>query len=347
MEPGEVSLHSGAEAKAVDTAGLSRRALLRRAAASAVGLFAIGATRSAPASAVAWPGASAYDAEVPIAWFDLALGLVRTTPGFSPPVAARAFGYAGVALYEAVAPGVTKRHSFVGVLNGLTRAPGSADSAYHWPTVANSALATILRLLFPTTSSANIAAIDELELRFAGEARAALPFGIHKRSVARGAEVARHVFDWSTTDGGHEAFRNNFPAYTPPSGPGLWVPTPHGLLPALQPYWGANRPFVPRSGESCSPGPPPSFSESVGSAFYVEARECYRVTSDLTPEQEAIARFWSDDPGQTATPPGHSVSILTQVERELNLTLDRAAEAYAKVGVCLLYHLTLPTNSLV
>jgi hypothetical protein len=333
MEPGEVSLHSGAEAEAVRTAGLSRRALLQRAASSAVGLLAIGAMRSAPASAVALPGASAYDAEVPIAWFDLALGLVRTTPGFSPPVAARAFGYAGVALYEAVAPGFTNRRSFAGVLNGLTRAPGPADSAYHWPTVANSALATILRLLFPTTPSGNLAAIDELELRFAGEAQSALPFGIHKRSVARGAEVARHVFDWSTTDGGHEAFRNNFPAYTPPSGPGLWVPTPPGLLPALQPYWGANRPFVPRSGESCSPGPPPSFSESVGSAFYVEARECYRVTSDLTPEQESIARFWSDDPGQTATPPGHSLSILTQVARELNLPLDGAAEAYAKVGV--------------
>jgi hypothetical protein len=333
MEPDEVSLHNGAEAEAVHTAGLSRTALLQRAGVSALGLFAIGATRSAPASAVAWPGAAAYDAEVPTAWFDLALGLVRTTPGFSPPVAARAFGYAGVALYEAVAPGVTKRRSFAGVLSGLTRAPGPADSAYHWPTVANSALATILRLLFPTTPSGNIAAIDELERRFAGEAKAALPFGIYKRSLARGGDVARHVFDWSTTDGGHEAFRNNFPAYTPPRGPGLWVPTPPALLPALQPYWGANRPLVPGSGEPCSPGPPPSFSESVGSAFYVEARECYRVTSDLTPEQKAIARFWSDDPGQTATPPGHSLSILTQVARELNLTLDRAAEAYAKVGV--------------
>jgi hypothetical protein len=333
MERGEVSLDSGAEAEAVRTAGLSRRALLQRAAASALGLFAIGATRSAPASAIAWPGASAYDAEVPIEWFDLARGLVRTTPGFSPPVAARAFGYAGVAFYEAVVPGIAKRRSFAGVLNGLTGAPSPADSAYHWPTVANSTLATILRLLFPTAPSANIAAIDELERRFAEEAQAALPFGIYKRSVARGADVALHVFDWSTTDGGHEAFRNNFPAYTPPSRPGLWVPTPPGLLPALQPYWGANRPFVPSSGETCAPGPPPSFSESVGSAFYVEARECYRVTSDLTPEQEAIARFWSDDPGQTATPPGHSVSILTQVARELNLTLDRAAEAYAKVGV--------------
>jgi hypothetical protein len=282
-----------------------------------------------------WPGASAYGAEVPTAWFDLAQALVRTTPGFSPPVASRAFGYAGAALYEAVAPGITKRRSFAGVLNGLTRGPGPADTAYHWPTVANSALAAILRLLFPTTPSGNMTAIEELERRYADEAQVGLPIGIYKRSVSRGDVVARHVFDWSTTDGGHEAFRNNFPAYTPPSGPGLWVPTPPGLLPALQPYWGTNRPFVLRSGETCSPGPPPPYSESVGSAFYAEAHECYIATSNLTPEQEAIARFWSDDPGQTATPPGHSVSILTQVARRLDLTLDRAAEAYAKVGIAI------------
>jgi hypothetical protein len=333
MESDEVSLHNGVEEEAVHTAGLSRRALLQRAASSAVGLVAIAATRNESASAHAWPGASTYDAQVPTAWFDLALGLVRTTPGFSPPVASRAFGYAGVALYEAVAPGLTKRGSFVGVLNGLTRAPVAADGAYHWPTVANSALAAILRLLFPTTPSVNTAAIDELERRIAAEARASLPLGIYKRSVSRGAEMAHHVFDWSMTDGGHEAFLNNFPAYTPPSGPGLWVPTPPSQLAALQPYWGANRPFVLDSGEACSPGPPPPFSEAAESAFYTEALDCYRVTSDLTSEQEAIARFWSDDPGQTATPPGHSISILTQVARELSLTLDRAAEAYAKVGI--------------
>jgi hypothetical protein len=82
-----------------------RRALL--GAAASAGFVAVGLTRSKPASAVGWPNASAYDAEVPTAWFDLALVLVRTTPGFSPPVASRAFGYAGVALYEAVAPGWT------------------------------------------------------------------------------------------------------------------------------------------------------------------------------------------------------------------------------------------------
>jgi hypothetical protein len=199
-------------------------------------------------AAPAWPSASAYTAEVPIRWFDLALELVRTTPGFSPPVASRAFGYAGVALYEALTPGMPGRRSLAGQLNDLGRPPGPSDRAYHWPAVANRALASILRSLFPTAVAESAAAIDELERRFASSAQAVLPLGIYRRSVARGEEVAAHVFDWSTTDGGHEAFLRNFPPYTAPSGPGLWVPTPPGFLPALQPYWGANRPFVLPSG---------------------------------------------------------------------------------------------------
>jgi hypothetical protein len=309
---------------------LSRRALVTRAAAAVEGLLAVEALRSDPADAARWPAASAYGAEVPAAWFEFALTLVRTTPGFSPPVASRAFAYAGVAMHEALVPGLSDRGSLAGRLSELTPAPGAPDQTYHWPTVANSALATILRSLFPTGDLAAIAALDQ---QLDAQARAVLPQGIHRRSVSRGAAIAGHVFAWSRTDGGHEAFRNNFPAYTPPTGLGLWEPTPPAFAGALQPNWGENRPFVFRSVDACSPDPPPPFSEDAASAFHAEAFECYRAVAELTPEQKAIARFWSDDPGQTATPPGHSISILNQTVRALDLPLDRAAEAYAKVGV--------------
>lgn len=284
-------------------------------------------------AAPTWPPASAYTAEVPLLWFELALELVRTTPGFSPPVASRAFGYAGVALYEALLPGMPGGQSLAGQLNELPRAPNPSDRAYHWPTVANRALSSILRSLCPTATPESAGAIDELERRFASAAQALLPLGVYRRSIGRGEEVAAHIFAWSTNDGGHEAFLTNFPPYEPPSGPGLWVRTPPGFLPALQPYWGANRSFALSSGAACSPPPPPSYSGEPGSAFYAEAYECYSAVGRLTPEQEAIARFWSDDPGQTPTPPGHSISILTQVARTLDLSLAAAAEAYAKVGI--------------
>jgi hypothetical protein len=312
---------------------LTRRALLVRGSVAAGGALAVGAFRGVPATAATWPRASAYGSDVPAAWYDLALDLVRTTPGFSPPVAARAFGYAGVALYEAVVPGIPRRRSFAGRLNGLAQPPRATGGKYHWPTVANSALAAIFSSLFPTAPNEGRLAIDELERRFSDDARKLLPPGVHRRSVMQGADVATHVFEWSKNDGGHEAFLKNFPPYTPPSGTGLWEPTPPGFSPALQPFWGANRPFVLRDGESCSPGPPPPYSESPGSPFFAEAQECYVVVNGLTPEQKAIALFWSDGPGETATPSGHWISILTQVVREHGIQLGKSANAYARLGI--------------
>src|SRR3954451_1937718 len=92
----------------LDADPISRRTFLARSAMLAAGApLATGVSRRRP-------GPAAYGAEVAAAWFDLALDLVRTTPGFSPPVAARAFAYAGITLYEAVMP-----HSLAGMLDGL------------------------------------------------------------------------------------------------------------------------------------------------------------------------------------------------------------------------------------
>jgi hypothetical protein len=315
--------------------GLTRSALLGKAASAAIAVAGISGTRVRASDAAGFPDASAFPADAATEWFDLALQLVRTTPGFSPPVASRALGYAGVAAYEAVAPGMAGRQSLAGRLNGLAKADTPNDASYHWPTVASSALAEIVRLLFPTATPTGKTAIRDLEQRLSATAAAVLPHGIHRRSVGRGVEVARHVFAWSTDDGGHEGFRNNTPPYTPPAGSGLWVPTPPARSAALQPYWGRNRPFALRSGDLADSGPPPTYSQDRTSTFYEEAAECYRVTVALSPEQQEIARFWSDDPGITATPPGHSISILTQVIQASGVSLDRAIEAYARVGIAI------------
>src|SRR5690606_11036327 len=57
--------------------------------------------------------------------------------------------------------------------------------------------------------------------------------------------------------------------------------------------------------------------------------------NNLDAQQTEIALFWSDDPGATATPGGHSISILTQVLRAEQAGLDLAAEAYARLGIAL------------
>lgn len=284
---------------------------------------------------------SKYDATVAVAWFDLQLRLVQNTPGFTPPVASRSFGYSGVALYEALVPGMSDRRSLVGQLNGLTSLPQpESGTTYHWPSVASSAMATITRHMFGNATDASKASIDSLAQHFEAALAAEAGQEVHARSVEYGRSVADAVYEWSKTDGGHQAYLNNFPTdYTPPVGPGMWVPTPRrsgAPLRALQPYWGQVRPFVLPKGNpnlGIDPGPPPAFSTDTASDFYKEAMEVYGVVRTLTPEQNEIALYWADDPGATCTPPGHSVSILCQCIKAQNNKLDAAAEAYARMGI--------------
>jgi hypothetical protein len=275
--------------------------------------------------------ATRRDAHVALAWFDACQDLLRDTPGFSPPVASRALAYLGVSLYEAIVPGMPGFRSLQGELTGLDRLPRPPSRALDWDAVANAALETAVRHFFPGADAGGQSTVDELvdALMPAASARTV-------RSAQYGRQVADAVYRWSTTDGGHLGHQRNFPTdYVPPTGPGLWEPTPPEYQRAMQPTWGGNRTFVLPSSESCAPPPPTPFSSSPGSTFYSEALEVYRAVNQRTPEQEAIARFWSDDPATTSTPPGHAISILSQVLAQADASLAEAAEAYAKVGVAL------------
>jgi hypothetical protein len=302
-------------------------ALLLPAAAAAPGAHA--ATADPPGRALGRGGAERHDAAVSVAWFDLLYGLVRAER-LSPPVASRRIGYAGVALYESIAPGVPGGRSLAGQLNGLEEVPGVEPHAkYHWPAVAGAALADVLRGLFAGASAESLAAIDLLEQDTAAALRTRAPAPVLARSEARGRAVAAAILAWAATDGLAE--HDNCP-YTP-AGEGLWQPTPPAFAAPLQPCWGRLRPFVLVSGAECDPGAHPGYSTDPASAFYAEGREVYDTTSTLTPGQLAIALFWADNPGQTGTPPGHWIAIVGQVARASNLSLDVAAEAYARTGM--------------
>ena len=300
------------------------------AGAALVGIAGAGWLSAPTEAAGRFSGADQYPADIATTWFEFALELVQRTPGYSPPVASRAFGYAGLTLYEAVVPGMDGWRPLAG-LPSLSAA--GKNAAYHWPSVANAALASILRFLFPTSPPERLAALAALEERLADDLRPGVPSGIFARSIKRGREVATALFESSKSDGGHAGYLHNFPAYQPPVGRGLWVPTPPGFLSALQPFWGQNRCLAIQSGAEIVPGDHPPYSEDAASSFDAQAREVYDAVTNLTPEQEAIARFWSDDPGTTPTPPGHSLAITTQVLHETGSSLAAAAEAYARVGM--------------
>ena len=270
------------------------------------------------------------DSKVAVRWFDL-LGHIIQTERLSPVVAARDIGYSGVALYEAVAPGSPGLESLVGQLNALPLLPGPvAHRKYNWQLVANAALAGTFRGLFAQASADTRSAIDALDQQLQGELRPNVPPPVLDRSVDLGGDLAAAILAWASGDGFSQL--NNCP-FSPPTGPGLWVPTPPGLRPALQPCWGQMRPLVLHSGGECGAPPPLEFSTDPASDFYADANEVYETTNNLTDEQLDIALFWADNAGETATPPGHWISIVGQLARDRDLSLGVASEAYARVGL--------------
>lgn len=278
------------------------------------------------------PDAATYRADVALSWMNLELRLVRTTPVVPAITFGRPLAYAGVVGYEAAVPGMAGYRSLAGQLNGLSALP-TADpaQAYNWALSTNAALAAINRGLFANASPASLAAVDSLEAANLAALQGGLGAEASRRSVDFGKQVAAAVFAWAKTDG-----YDNAAPYTPPTGPGLWVPTPPQFSPAVFPNWGSNRPLVAGSGEGADPGPPLAYDTAPGSPFYNMAGEVLSIAQMRTPEQTAIALFWNDVPnGRSFTPPGHWVSILAQVLARDGTPLDKALVAHAKLGICL------------
>ena len=271
---------------------------------------------------------NAYSSDVALQWIDMQLELMRTSSPFIgglPP--SRLFAYTGIALYEAVVPGMPGYRSLSGQLTDMPSMPRTIrGSAYHWPTCANAALATMNRNFFPNTSELNKAAIKALEEKLDSRYKSEAGNEVFQRSVKFGRDIAQLIFDWSMTDGYTKA---NAP-YTPPVGPGLWAPTPPAFAAAFGPYWGNNRLFVQGSLDGSTPPAPPPYSTDPSSDYYKMVKEVYDISQALTADQTALALFYRDNPGFGD---GHYLSILKQILEQQKSKLDLTAIIYAKAGI--------------
>jgi membrane-associated phospholipid phosphatase len=288
--------------------------------------------------------ASAYSADVATEWFKLDLLIAQQTPGFSPPVVARALAYLGLTLYESVVPGMPQNLSLSGQLNELESLPwAQPDEPLHWPTVANASLAAMSRMMFSNASLENKARIDQLERNLPLKLErdfepSTLTPEISNRSETFGRLMAMAIMTWARTDGGHEAWgpiRRSRQNYVPPSGPGKWTATSPGFAPALLPWWGEVRPFVRTSAALCEAPPPLPYSEETTSAFYKEALEVYQISNKATQEQRQFALYWADDPLKTPTPAGHWAFIATDLLKLQKANLAKAAETFVQLNMAM------------
>jgi membrane-associated phospholipid phosphatase len=273
--------------------------------------------------------ASRYPADVINKWIAMQVRLDRDAVGIANPYFGRYYSYAGVAAFEAIAPGTPFDRSISGLWNGITGLPKvEDDKKYYWPASENAALAAMNRSFFTTASVIDKAAIDSLENALNSLYLGTENPAVISRSDDFGKAVGAAVFSWSETDG----YKHAQDPYTPPVAPGLWQPTPPAFAPALVPYWGNLRTIVYGSNDNTQPGPPTAYSEDPASPFFKMVKHVYDVSQTLTPDQTAQAFFWRDLPGVSTA--GHWQNILLQVLVQTNSRLDKAAIAYALTGAC-------------
>ena len=158
------------------------------------------------------------------------------------------------------------------------------------------------------------------------------------RSLEHGEAIAAHLLEWSERDGALPVVNMGFPfEHAFGKEPASWVPTSlvrQQQFPLL-PHWGDIRPFAMADGAACPLPPPPAYSAAPGSDFYREAMEVYEVDRGLTDEQRLIARFWSDDPMLSPTPPGHWIAIALQIFARDDPALEFRADTLARLGIAL------------
>ena len=277
--------------------------------------------------------ADQYPNDVAVKWAELQLKLTRITPGFTPPVAARAFGYAGLTMYESVVPGITVRKSLAGQLQALSALPKpEAGKVYNWALSANAAQAEILRSLYMNMSATSKTTVDSLEtiLRVAFKDADET---VNERSVAFGKSMARALYDWSKTDGGDAGYSHNFPTdYVVPTGAGMWQPTENGIKIPMQPHWGMVRTFV--KANDILPMPKPlTYSTDTKSEIFGQYLDVYTKSKNLTQTEKEIALWWSDNPGDSFTPPGHSYNLGRIAVTTSKADLAKAAETFARTGI--------------
>ncbi len=272
-------------------------------------------------------------------WYKMALELTRHTPTYSPPVASRTFAYMGIAAFEAIASGDAKLKSLTGQLSGLTPVPArEAGKIYDEASVIQGTMASLIPVLYNNTGPTGQRVMASVEARLRDEIAAGLPQDVVARSLEYGDALGAHILEWSKDDGGAFVENMGFPLeYGLKEAAANWKPT--NVIPLQQkpllPNWGKNRTFALKDGAACPLPPPPAYSEDPLSEFFAEAKEVYETKKNLTLEQRSVARFWSDDPMLSPTPPGHWVSIALQIIERDKLEISKSTEILAKLGITL------------
>lgn len=277
------------------------------------------------------------DVALVTSWGKFITEMFRTTHNGTPTFNSRFTGYAGLTMYETVVKSNTQYHSLAGKLTGLESVPAPQENIrLNYRLALNAGQAQIIKDIFWFTTPSNLEKVQILEkenlLKYSGKSS---PEEI-QASIAYGQSIAKAIFEWSKTDGGHNEQYNIFDTtYQFTQGNGQWFPPVKGQSEIPLPMhhkWGNNRAFSKEN--HVLPIPEMiKYDYNKGSEYYNYMYEVYNVGKNLTQEQKEVALWWSDDPSETSSPPGHSFNLATLIIEKSKPDLVKAAETYAAVGM--------------
>jgi hypothetical protein len=273
-----------------------------------------------------------HDPDVAVEWMDLTYRIVQGE-AVNAPAASRIYAYAGVTLYESVVNGMPDNYSMAGQVTDLPELSLPEEGeVYDWPSVANTSMAIVLNGLFPQGSDETHQMIADLREKWVSAREEEISQEVVELSSEYGEVLAGELLDWIADD--NYADTRGVEYELPTGDPSYYVLTTEGTRPA-EPFWGTLRPFGLFYAEYCNIPLNMPFDTDPDSSFYAQANEVKEVGENLTQEQQEIARFWVDTPGQTGAPSGHWVAIENQLVEHLDLNLGRASEMYALVGMAM------------
>ena len=245
--------------------------------------------------------ANLAQADAVLDWNEIALAAVATS---RPPDGARAMAMMHVAMFDAVNAIEQKYRPYAYPAKGSKDA--SSDAA------AAAAAHAVLSKLFPDQAqtfdgayAASLARIPE------GAAKAA--------GVALGREVGSQCLAMRANDGAGGAS-----IYKQKITPGVYVATAF----AVSSEFGRVKPWFMREPTQFRPGPPPALTSAVWSRDLEEIRALGgRNSATRTPEQTAVARFW------TVTGPPSWNLVVRSLAKSRNLGLIENARLFAMVNM--------------
>ncbi len=229
-------------------------------------------------------------------WYKQFLVLNQFTDGYRPPVSSRTFAYIGWAGWEA---GVIQQDQALSLLNkypGVAFPYFSSGNSYHLASSLNAVYFTLSTLYYPHANMVMKGEFKKLYEQNLKRWANQIDTTALNASDRFGKELALEIYRYSSEDlVSHMAYLFNFDHnYQPVDCPGTWKPTGNDQMPALLPYWGKSKVFLPNV-RNISVRPPPPYSEVSNSSTFAQAWEIYTISKSITHEKRWIADFWSDD----------------------------------------------------